>query len=110
MVCELHAELQRYVAEADSGHSIQAGRFRKVTFALCGTCRKAVVSYETPSMLPGMPSEIVWIHFVLSGKHAAMPMPGVREAMCAVCRQPQMRDQHGWHCVNIHCPSRLDKE
>lgn len=82
-----------------------------MTVTLCGTCRKAIFSWETPSMLPGLPPDVEWTHFIRDEEHFAVPSRSIRDRrlMCATCRQPQVYD-HGWHCGNTYCPSRVDKE
>lgn len=81
--------------------------------ALCATCRKAIYSWETSSLIEGLPSEVSWSHYVRDDEHFAVPSEGVRERklICAVCRQPQrwQGPVWGWMCVNTHCvPSGVD--
>lgn len=50
-------------------------------FTLCATCNRVIFSWETPSMLEGLPPAVEWTHYVRcdiadpeSGKHDAVPV------------------------------------
>jgi hypothetical protein len=81
-----------------------------VILALCATCRKAIFSWETPSLIDGLPSEILWTHYVRDDEHFAVPSESIRERFlyCASCRRRQVLGPAGWYCANIRCPSRVD--
>ena len=75
------------------------------TFTLCGTCRRAIFSWVTPSLFPGLPHGVEWSHYVKDEEHFAVPCRSIRDRIlrCAVCRQPQVWHRDGWVCVNPHC-------
>lgn len=76
---------------------------------LCATCRRAVFrAGEIDSLIPGLPVQAEWAHFVLPPRgeeHEPMAMPGVRDRMlsCARCGRPQGRDSNGWFCPSPSC-------
>jgi hypothetical protein len=49
-----------------------------VILTLCGTCDRAIFSWETPSLIEGLPPEVEWSHYVPAqhgecGDHFAVP-------------------------------------
>ncbi len=59
-------------------------------------------------MFDGFTPDVCWTHVVAPEEgHPAMPFPSLRDRtlMCSTCRQPQLHDEHGWHCGNPHCSS-----
>jgi hypothetical protein len=83
-----------------------------LTFTLCATCNKSIFSWETPSMLPGLPPDVEWTHFIRDEEHFAVPCKSIRDRIlyCAVCRRRQAFGPAGWYCPNIHCATKVDKD
>lgn len=43
------------------------------TMTLCAVCHRVIISWETPSMIEGMPPDVQWNHYMMVTDHKAQP-------------------------------------